>query len=177
MTIDVSGLSVDLVNWTVDGSALIFGATEGERGSRLYVRDFADGKARAISPEGYRLFSCRTRPDGHFVASTGPDKRAYLYPLAGGEPVPIVGLAQNERIPGWLPDGKSVYVQRLGQLPGDVWILDVATGVRKTWRQLVPADASGVTAIGSIRITPDGSAYVYSFVRNLADLYVVEGLK
>ena len=26
-------------------------------------------------------------------------------------------------------------------------------------------------------MTPDGSAYVYSFVRNLADLYVVEGLE
>jgi Tol biopolymer transport system component len=176
MTIDVPGLSVDQVNWTPDGSALVLSATEGEHGYRLYVRDFASGKARAISPEGYRMFSSRTRPDGRFVAATGPDRRPYLYPLAGGEPVPIPGLALNERISGWLPDGKSMYIQKLGQLPGDVWILDVETGNRRIWKQLVPSDASGVTAIGSIRVTPDGNAYVYSFVRNLADLYVVEGL-
>jgi hypothetical protein len=34
-----------------------------------------------------------------------------------------------------------------------------------------------VTAIGRIRVAPDGNAYVYSFIRNIADLYVVEDLK
>jgi Tol biopolymer transport system component len=176
MTIDVPGLSVDQVNWTIDGSALIVSATEGGHGYRIYVRDFGTGKVKPISPEGYRLFSARACPDGHSVAVTGPDKKPYLYPLTGGEPVPIVGVDVRERFCGWRPDGKSAYVQRIGALPGDVWIVDIATGQRKLWKQLVPADASGVTSTGSIRVTPDGSAYVYSYVRNLADLYVVEGL-
>ena len=122
------------------------------------------------------MFSARSCPDGRTVAVTGPDKKPYLYSLSGGEPTLIPGVALTERLCGWLPDGKSVYVQKLGQLPGDVWIVDIATGSRKLWKQLVPSDASGLTSIGSIRVTPDGSAYVYSFVRNLADLYVVEGL-
>ncbi|HEX4439756.1 MAG TPA: protein kinase, partial [Thermoanaerobaculia bacterium] len=176
MTIDVPGLSVDQVNWTRDGSALIVSATEGSHGYRIYVRDFASGNVKPISPEGYRMFSARARPDGRSVAATGPDKKAYFYPLAGGEPVPIAGVAPTERFCGWLPDGKSAYVQKIGQLPGDVWLVDLTTGQRKLWKQLVPADASGVTSIGGIRIVPDGSAYVYSYVRNLADLYVVEGL-
>ncbi len=177
MTIDVPGLSVDQVTWSRDGSALILTATEGERGNRLYVRDFASGNVRAISPEGYRTVAARACPDGRHVAASGPDRRRYLYPLAGGEPKVIEGLALNERISGWLPDGKSIYVQKLGTLPGDVWILDLATGQRRLWKQLVPADASGVTAIGGIRVPPDGNAYVYSFIRNIADLYVVESLK
>ncbi len=41
----------------------------------------------------------------------------------------------------------------------------------------MPTDASGVTTIGGVRVARGGIAYVYSFVRNLADLYVVEGLK
>lgn len=49
--------------------------------------------------------------------------------------------------------------------------LDLATGQRRPWKQLMPAGASGMTAIGNIALTPDGS-----FIRNLAGLYVVEGL-
>jgi Tol biopolymer transport system component len=177
MTIDVPGLSVEQVNWTRDGSALILTATEGDRGSRIYVRDFASGKARPISPDGYRMFTARACPDGRTVAAVGPDQRPYLYPLAGGEPTPIAGMQpRTERVVGWLPDGKSIYVQSRSQVPGDVWVLDLATGQRRLWKQLIPGDASGVTAIGNLTVTPDGSAYVYSFVRNLADLYVVEGL-
>ena len=41
----------------------------------------------------------------------------------------------------------------------------------------MPGDSAGVTTIGSTRITPDGKAYVFSYLRSLADLYVVEGLK
>jgi eukaryotic-like serine/threonine-protein kinase len=177
MTIDVPGLSVSQLAWTRDGSALILEATEGARGHRLYVRDFAGEKARPISPEGYRLLNTRACPDGRTIAATGPDRRAYLYPLGGGEPTPIPGFEQADRICGWRPDGRSIYVQRLGELPRNVSILDISTGKKELWKQLVPADASGVTSIGGIRVSPDGSAYVYSFIRNLADLYVVEGLK
>jgi hypothetical protein len=41
----------------------------------------------------------------------------------------------------------------------------------------MPADAAGVTAIGGSIATRDGKTYVYSYLRSLADLYVVEGLK
>ncbi len=177
MTIDVPGLSVSQVNWTRDGSALILAATEGDRGTRLYVRDFASGKARAISPEGYRLYAARPSPDGRSVAVIGPDRKAYLYPLAGGEPTPIAGF-DADGADLRLAARREVHLcSGVGLLPGNVWNLDLATGQRRLWKQLVPADASGVTAIGGIQVTPDGNAYVYSFVRNLADLYVVESLK
>lgn len=55
--------------------------------------------------------------------------------------------------------------------------VDLATGKRTPWKQIVPADAAGVDAIGGIAITPDEKSYVYSYGRTLSDLYVVEGLK
>jgi hypothetical protein len=42
---------------------------------------------------------------------------------------------------------------------------------------LVPADAAGIDTISGVMMTPDGKAYVYSYVRTLCDLYLVEGLK
>jgi hypothetical protein len=55
--------------------------------------------------------------------------------------------------------------------------VDPVTGRREFWKELGPADATGVWPPDSQYVTPDGSAYIYSFARRLSDLYVVEGLK
>jgi hypothetical protein len=56
-------------------------------------------------------------------------------------------------------------------------LLDLATARRELWKELGPKDVSGVRSINRVSITPDGSAYAYSFGRQLGDLYVVEGLR
>jgi Tol biopolymer transport system component len=74
-----------------DGKQLVLTGSEPGHGSRLYVRDFAGGKPRAISPEGYFQVGI-SAPDGTWTIAVGPDRRRYLYPIAGGEPTPIPGL-------------------------------------------------------------------------------------
>jgi serine/threonine protein kinase len=54
---------------------------------------------------------------------------------------------------------------------------DLDTGRRELWKQIMPADRTGVVAIRGILPTPDGRAYAYSYLRALSELYVVEGLK
>jgi hypothetical protein len=39
------------------------------------------------------------------------------------------------------------------------------------------ADSAGVAPFGGIRVTPDGKAYAYSFLRVLGELFVVEGVR
>jgi hypothetical protein len=58
-----------------------------------------------------------------------------------------------------------------------VSLVDIESGKRKTWKQIVPADAAGVDNIGNFLLTPDMKSYVYSYSRALSDLYLVEGLK
>jgi hypothetical protein len=41
----------------------------------------------------------------------------------------------------------------------------------------MPADASGVTDVGPILLTPSANSYVYEYGRTLSDLYLVEGIK
>jgi hypothetical protein len=41
----------------------------------------------------------------------------------------------------------------------------------------VPADPAGVAPGGSVRLSADGKSYAYSFIRNLSELYLIEGLK
>ncbi len=140
------GLSVLNACWFPDGKKLLFTANEPGRGPRLYERDFEGGKPRALTPEGYRGLRV-VSPDGKWAVVTGPDRKTYLYPLAGGEPTVVSGVEVNEVVAGAASDSRSIYVYRRGEIPTNVSRLDVTTGHRQPWRSLAPADAGGVSEI------------------------------
>jgi Tol biopolymer transport system component len=167
------GLNVEAADWMPDGQRIVFSASEAGRGLRIYVRDLAGGKSRPLTPEGYRMFRHGISPDGRFVVATGPDQRIYLYPLAGGEPTPLPGSSPGDIPDRWTPDSRALFVHRRDELPVKVYRLDVATGAKELWKELIPADAAGVTQVGTVVPTPDGRGYVYSYIRLLSEMYVV----
>jgi Tol biopolymer transport system component len=171
--------SIDHVagGFTPDVKQIVFAGNEPGKGIRLYVQDLAGGKPRAISPEGGGLPVIWVSPDGKFVQGVDAEGRRLLYPLDGGDPRPIPGIHPDEHMSGFSADSKSVFVHNFAGLPSMIIRLDLATGKRTDWKQIAPADAAGVDAIGGIGITPDEKSYVYSYSRTLSDLYVVEGLK
>jgi Tol biopolymer transport system component len=140
------------------------------------VQSVDGGTPRAISPEGYRSYARSVSPDGKTAVVRGPDQRLYLYPVDGGEPTPLPGATSADEPTGWTNDGK-VWVFRRAELPAKVSRLDVVTGRRELWKELVPADAAGVTEVTQPLPTPDGRYYVYTYIRMLADLYVAEGIR
>jgi eukaryotic-like serine/threonine-protein kinase len=111
------------------------------------------------------------------VAGIGPDQHGYLYPIAGGEPKPLAGLPPGEQPITWSNDGHSIYTYRPGELPTQVSKVDIESGKRTPFRQLVPGDLAGVETLGPILLTPDGKTVVYGYHRTLSDLYLVEGQK
>jgi eukaryotic-like serine/threonine-protein kinase len=167
----------DTARWLPDGKRFIFAGNEPAHGVRLYLQDVAGGKPLPITPEGVNGTNFTVSPDGRFVAGIGPDGKDYLFPVHSGEPIPISGLLPAEQPIGWTQDSKSLYIYKLGEVPAKVYRLDLATGRRTPWKELMPADPAGVATIGPILITPGGETYVYGFHRTLADLYLVEGLK
>jgi Tol biopolymer transport system component len=171
----MDNLKVQEADWTPDGKRIVAEATEPGHGTRLYIRDFAGGKARPITPEGYRLFVNGISPDGKAVAVRGPDDRLYLYPLEGGEPTPLPGLTTLDRPIGWTNDGRLYVFRR--EAPARVYRYDLKTGQKELWKELMPRDGAGVSEIARAVPTPDGKAYAYAYIRTLSDLYLVEGLK
>jgi eukaryotic-like serine/threonine-protein kinase len=162
--------------WLPDGKQIVFSGNEAGHGVRLFVETPEEGKPRPITPEGVSPFFVISTK-GDFAASVGPDHKIYLYPVAGGEPVPVPGTTGDEAPTGWSADGRSLYVFRFGEIPARLFELELSTGKRKLWKQLEPADAAGIDTIRGISITPDAKAYIYGYIRTLSDLYVVEGLK
>ena len=142
-----------------------------------------DGKAyRQIAPDGVDTFigEMPVSPDGRFVAaqSVVPDTvQLQLYPVEGGAPRAVPGFESDDVVIRWADDGHSLFVFKRNVLPARVFRLDVETGKRTAWVELMPADPVGVTRIPTIAMTPDGKTYAYNFTRELSDLYRIRGLK
>jgi serine/threonine protein kinase/WD40 repeat protein len=164
-------------HWFPDGKRILLSGNEPGKGVKLYVRELASGKSQAITPEGVNGTAFVIAPDSQLVAGIGPDQKGYLYPVAGGEPRVIAGLSAGEQPITFSSDSRSLYVYQPGELPALVYRIDLQTGQRTLWKQLMPSDPAGVETIGPILITPDAKTCVFGYHRMLADLYLVEGLK
>ncbi len=171
------GLDAFNADFVPDGKSILFTATESGHGTRLYLRDLAGGKPRALTPEGYSLFRGAIRPDGSAAVVSGPDRRIYLYPLGGGEPTVLSGLTSQFRPIRFSPDGRTLYVQQDRTIPSRLQKYDLATGKLEIWKEVAPADSAGLSTISRACVTADGRTYAYSYLRVISFLQLVEGLK
>jgi Tol biopolymer transport system component len=164
--------------WFPDGTRLLFQGTEPGHANRFYVQDAPGGKPRPITPEGVAVLSGNSiSPDGKFVAGVDGERKVWIYPVEGGEPRLVPGITAGDAPLRWHADGRSLFIGRLGETPAKIYRLDLASGRKELWRELIPADPGGVKYFSRIVLTPDGKSYAYSFYRSLSDLYLVTGLK
>ncbi len=164
-------------HWFPDGKRLLFSGNEPGKGVKLYVLDVASGKSQPITPEGVNGTAFVVSPDSQWVAGIGPDEKGYLYPVGGGEARLIPGFNSGEQPITFSSDSHSLYLYQPGELPARVDRLDLQTGKRSLWKELIPSDPAGVETIGPILMTPDTKTCIFGYHRMLADLYLVEGLK
>jgi Tol biopolymer transport system component len=142
---------------------------------RCYVQDIDGGTPRAITPEG--VTGTVVSPDGKFIVAGGENQKKSFYPVEGGEPHNITGLDEGDRMIRWSADGRSLYVYRYGEVPAKIYRLDLSTGRKELFKEVVPSDPAGIVRPPSLFLTPDGKWCLYELTRFLSDLYVVEELK
>ena len=163
-------------DWLPDGKSVIFTAAEPGHGRRVYLQNIDLGSApRPITPEN--IFGSLVSPDGKWVLASDEHHQRWLVPIAGGEPQKLnFDVPASEIIMGFFDNGKSLLL-RTRALPLKVTRVDMATGKRDPFREIVPADPAGAQSIPYIKFSADGKSYAYSLGRQLSDLYVVDGLK
>jgi eukaryotic-like serine/threonine-protein kinase len=161
--------------WLPDSKSIVFSTAEPGHAPRTYLLDIEAGAPRALTPEG--TYGGLITRDGKYLLATDRKKQRWLYPIAGGEPQKF-NIVPNpeERILGFSADGQGVLL-RTRTIPLKITRVDLATGKREPWKEIVPADPAGVQSILGLRFSADGQAYAYSIGRILSDLYVVDGLK
>jgi hypothetical protein len=165
--------------WLPDGKGILLSGGEAGHGARLYVLGIQGGAPRPVSPEGVQLipYTNLITPDGKLVPAIGPDLAVSLFPLGAGEPRRIPGLEPGELPCGWDTAAKNLFVYRPGELPARISRVDIETGARQPFIELMPGDPTGITFIRAPHFTRDGGAYAYSYARTLSTLYLVKGLK
>jgi Tol biopolymer transport system component len=168
------GLTYTGGTWFPDSRQVLFTA-ETSAGSRTYAQDVDGGDPHAVGPEG--MGASLVSPDGRSVVGAIGGGKTLLYPLEGGEPRPVPGLEPGDWPIGWTTDGRSLYLYRLGSRAIQVFRLHLDTRRRELLHELAPADPTGVSLVPSLSVSTDGKSYAYSFIRNLSELYLIEGLK
>jgi hypothetical protein len=161
------------VHWLPDGNGLVINAAEPGHGYRSYLQHLDGGPPRPVTPEG--LWTQWVAPDGSSLAVSGSGTPISIQPLGGGEAQPVAGAQARDRLAHWGRDG-SLYVFRREDVPCRVSRLDLASGRREAYRTLSPGDPAGVVATSEVQFSADLTAYTYTYLRILSELYVVEGL-
>jgi Tol biopolymer transport system component len=165
--------------WFPDSRRILFAGSEPGHGLRLYVLGIEGGAPRPFGPEGISsaLPGFAVSPDGRLVAAIGPDQKAMLIPVDGGETRTIEGVAEGEYPVRFSADGRSIFVWKREDVPARISRVDVVTGRRHVWKELMPADPAGIVRTVNALVTPDGKGYAYCYDRLLSDLFLVEGLR
>jgi len=89
--------------------------------------------------------------------------------------VPRVSVAGFRNLESQPADRVSINILRFqGLAPVR---LDLQSGSRTLWRELMPDDPAGIAGVYSLALTPDGRSYAYTYARYLDSLYLVTGLE
>jgi serine/threonine protein kinase/Tol biopolymer transport system component len=166
--------------WLPDGKHILTCGSREGHGAQCFVVEVPGGQLRAATPEGMRVgrpVRPRVSPDGRSFVAVGPDGRAAVYAIDGGAATPIAGLRDGETAIEWSADGRALFVHRPTGVPRQIWRLDLASGERTLWREIVPTDPAGVLANLEVMLTPDGRSYVTVFYRMLSILYLASDLR
>ena len=175
------GLTILAVAFLPDQKHVLYLASAGSGPLRGYIQGTEDGVRRPFTPEGVHVNTATfwrmpVTPDGSGVALAGADGGIYLFPTSGGTPKPIPGLLPREYPIDWTRDGRGVYVTTGAELPRRIFRIDLATGRRSLWKELVTSQTAGMR-LSQISMTPDGRTFLHSYARLLSNLYVAEGLR
>jgi dipeptidyl aminopeptidase/acylaminoacyl peptidase len=171
--------------WLPDGLHVLVVGTDPDGSTCLKQIGFEGGPARTVVTRlelrpavarNTRLLSS-VSPDGRFVAAATASGEITVLSLDGGEPRPLPGTGPNDLPVQWSADGRRVFLLDPSQLPARVYAVEVASGKRELWREIHPPDRAGVAGVEAVALTPDATAYVYSYRQYRSDLYLVKGLR
>jgi Tol biopolymer transport system component len=157
-----------------DGKRLVLAANEEGRAPRLYLQELAGGPPKPISPEGTTAGAALpATPDGGFVAGISA-RRVTLFPIGGGEPKRVPGTLLDDEPLRFSGDGRVLYVRAEDH---KIFRIDLASGTRALWKELVREGGGPAGFVAGAVITPDGKSYAYTFRDDTSTLYVAEGLR
>jgi hypothetical protein len=168
-------------DWLPDNKRILFSGEMPRHKPCFYLVDTEGGGFRRMTRDGtYGAASWSGNiisPDGKRFFAKDTNQNLWVYPVDEGTPQ-LIGRIGAADVPfQWTSDGSAVFLYRQGIVPSQVYRVSIHTGRMDPWKQLRPANSTGMLAIIAAVSTTDGRSYTYSFDRWLSDPYLVDGLK
>jgi Tol biopolymer transport system component len=169
----IDGIHFDGVEWFADNKRILFTGNETGRAMRTWMYDLESKKSTPLTPEGSR--GTRVSPDGQWFVTVDPHK-LLLSPVAGGDSKTIVELQTGESSVRWSGDGRYLFLQQ--REPGSIKIsrLEMSTRHREPW-MVIKVPEPGAEFFGPLSLSADGKSCAATFQHDLANLFLVRGLK
>jgi hypothetical protein len=174
--------SIGGAQWLPDGAHVVLWANEPAQAFRGWVIGTNGEGRRPITPPdvmapAFTNSNKALAPDGRSVLVANLDGKWSLYPVDGGPPQPVAHLKADDQVVQWADTPRTVYVRKRGSLPLRIARVNLDTGQREPWHDLMPGDPAGVADVNSVIIASDGRHYAYSSFRLLTELYLLEGVR
>lgn len=162
--------------WMADGQHLWLCGRLDQAPTRCYRVTMQPGSTpEPVTPAG--VVSGLVAKDDRTVLAVLEDGSYRVMTLGeGGLGRPARGLTGEDVLIGWGQDLKSVIVSTRNDSPARVERVDIDTGARTLLKELSPADGFGVDSVSPYTWRDDGRVYVYSYVRELCQLFSVSGV-
>jgi Tol biopolymer transport system component len=167
--------NVVLTGFAPDSLRVIVFANEPGHPGRMFLFDPPSGKRQAITPEGVRG---AMTADGKFLIVRADNKPVELWPIDPAlPPREVKGMRPQERLIQLSDDGKVALIGAPQGLSATVYRLHIDTGQRQLVRRLDMHDPTGGFGITRAVATPDGQSFAFNTLRQLSELYLVQGLR
>ena len=168
----IEGMHFDIVEWFPDNKRVLFTGNETGHGTRTWMYDLETNQSTPLTPEGTR--GTRVSPDGKWFITVNP-KKLLLSPVGGGDSKTIADL-QGESVVRWSSDGRYLFLQQREPASIKISRFDVTTHQSEPWL-VVKVPEPGAQFLGPLALSADGRACAVTFQRDLANLFLVRGLK
>jgi len=169
----IDGIHIDGVEWFPENKRILFTGNETGHQMRTWIYDPETNKTTPVTSEGKR--GIRVSPDGKWFITVDPHK-LLMTPVGGGDAKTMVDLEPGESVVRWSGDGRYLFLQQRDPASIKISRLEIATHHKEPWL-VVKAPEPGATFFGPLALSADGKACASTFQRDLANLFLVRGLK
>jgi len=166
--------SIAPMGFAADGRRVVVIANEPGHQARDYLFDPASNKLQPLTAEGVRGM---VTADGKFLIARGDKGPPEILPVEGGSPArELKGWQEKDRPIQVTADGSVIYAVNYNGMSAAVYRVRVDNGSRQLVKTLEMHDPAGGFGITRVVTTPDGQYFAYNTLRQLSELYLLQGL-